>query len=55
MQSGDTPLMAAVQNGKKGNEEGKDETVRLLIGFKADINLPNKVTQGKALGGCGKS
>ena len=39
IQFGHTPLAEAVKN-------GKEETVVLLIGFKADINLPDKVTRG---------
>ena len=40
--------MAAVQN-------GKEETVVLLIGLKADINLKDEVTRGKGWEGVARA
>ena len=48
IQYGNTPFMAAVQN-------GKEETVVLLIGLKADINLKDEVTRGKGWEGVARA
>ena len=47
--------MWAARKGKEGTEEGKKETVKLLIAFKADINLTNKVTRGKGWEGVARA